>query len=73
MTNDLSKPFYTSVQNHTSDKCPSDKKEIVDGLNKAVEATKRKIDQYKKNKFDTSELETHLKNLENWLERESKK
>lgn len=73
MTSDLSEPFYLSVKNHVSDKCPSDKNEVIAGLNKAIEATKRRIDQYKKKEFDASEFGQHLKGLEERLEREKKR
>lgn len=74
MTGDLSKPFYLSVKNHISDKCPSDKNEVIAGLNQAIEATKRRINEYQReNRAGVSELEIHLKNLQAWLEREKKR
>lgn len=42
--------------------------ELVAGLENAIEATKIRIAEYKANKSDFSEFETHLKSLERRLE-----
>ncbi|MDP3792830.1 MAG: hypothetical protein Q8Q89_03835 [bacterium] len=72
---DVSVPFYLmkSVVNCAADKYPSNVKEVIDGLNKAIEATRRRICEYKNDKADTSELDVHLKSLEAQLERAKNK
>mgnify|MGYP001614888569 CR=1 FL=1 len=75
MIHDSTIPFYqmNSTRNYTLDKCPSNKQEVIKGIQKAIEATKKRMGEYKKDRADTSELDTHLKSLENWLEREKRK
>jgi hypothetical protein len=48
-------------------KPPHDDWEKIHGFDIAIENTKRKIDEYIQNNWDTSELTTHLKNLEDQL------
>lgn len=52
---------------------PQDPHEEIVGLRDAIEATKRRIMKYKANKWDFSEFEFHLKNLEQRLEAAQKK
>ncbi|MBI4158400.1 MAG: hypothetical protein HY505_02170 [Candidatus Yanofskybacteria bacterium] len=49
------------------------REELVEGLQGAIEATKRSIAEHKANSWDTSELEAHLKSLEQRLEVARKK
>lgn len=46
---------------------PQNPKEQAEGLSGAIEATKKRIAEYRAANADVSDLETHLKNLEKRL------
>ena len=70
MIHDNAIPFYLmpNAKEFTPGRPFENQQDVIDGLNQAIEATKRKITEYKDNKWDASELETHLKSLEQRLE-----
>ena len=59
-------PFYlmTNTKEFHPGIPPDNSREEVLGLEGAIEATKRKIEDYKESKTDVSELEFHLRKLE---------
>ncbi len=52
---------------------PSDPREEVAGLEEAVKNTEKRIAEYKKDGADVSDLEFHLKNLKQRLEKARKR
>lgn len=76
MTHDNAIPFYlmpNSKEFRPGMPPTANPHEEIAGLQEAIEATKRKIAEHKGNKWDASELEAHLKSLEQRLEAAQKK
>ena len=63
-------PFYLMVKagEFKSGRPPEDSKQEVAGLQEAIEATRKKIEEDKSNGANISDLELHLRNLKRRLE-----
>jgi len=62
-------PFYLMEKSRefSGGRPPQNPKEQAEGLSGAIEATKKRIAEYRAANADVSDLETHLKNLEKRL------
>lgn len=68
-------PFYLmeKAKEFQPGRPPANPKQEVAGLKEAIEATRKRIAEYKSGGADVSDLEFHLKSLEQHLENAQKK
>ena len=67
-------PFYLmeKAKEFNGGRPPQNPRERVTGLEGAIDATKKRIAEYKSTNADVSDLEKHLQNLEKRLKAENK-